>query len=136
MSIKLIDQLRREIDAKHQRAIKALEAFAELEGYVGEDAIRKALGVQSSSTKVQAPPADEDGEGEDEAGPGQPSGESIRAKVVSVIRGEWGTVNLIAQMTGLSIKQVRGVINAPHLIGTFEKRETNGTMEYKAKEQQ
>jgi hypothetical protein len=101
--------IRDRIEAKHKRALAAL---AEIEEYLGEESPK---------------PPDE-----------QPEKRlsnrlSNRDRVFEYIT-VWATAQDVADQTGLDIKQVRGVVNAPGLIDVIEKRESStGTVEYRLK---
>jgi hypothetical protein len=106
-----IDQLRATIDAKHRKALDALEV---LSGYLAESV---ANGVHANPAPVaKTSPAKKNG--------------SFREMVVGVISQDWASVAAIAQQTGLTIKQVRGVLNGPAIAKLLKRRDNNGVMEY------
>src|SRR5437660_2256188 len=96
-----VQELRERIDAKHRRA---LEALSELEGYLAERESAHADNgaVSTRRRKYQRKP-----------------GSTIRDKVLAVI-SKWATVDQVCEETGLTVKQVRGVLHAPGLKGRVE----------------
>jgi hypothetical protein len=59
---------------------------------------------------------------------------SFRDKVVAVISKQWASAQQVVAETGLDIRQVRGVINAPGLSDRIERRNADGVKEYHWKE--
>jgi hypothetical protein len=122
----LADKLRERIEAKHA---KALQALKELEDYLDDP----DLPQPNSAAK----------EVENHFDPGllfpqerhrrkrRLREDSFRARVIKIITAAWATVNQIAEQTGLEVKQVRGVINAPDMSSRLERRPSeSGDTEY------
>jgi hypothetical protein len=56
---------------------------------------------------------------------------SIRDKVLACFRRDFLAVRDVAQETGLDNRQVRGVLTAPDLKASFQRREVDGLTHYK-----
>ncbi|HEY7159152.1 MAG TPA: hypothetical protein VH575_34730 [Gemmataceae bacterium] len=108
----LADKLRERIEAKHA---KALQALSELEAYLEDPDLLRENGateaLSKSSVTSSAMPKTR-----------QRREDSFRARVLSVITASWASVNAIATQTGLNVRQVRGVINAPGVARQLERR--------------
>jgi len=117
------DEIRRRIEEKRNRAIKALE---EIEAYLTE--VSEEGSVEQTTKRLPVPrmtPVPR-------RKPSR-SGTSIREKVFSIISNDWATVSRICEQTGLDYKQVRGVLHAPVVKDNVEKREAGDVTEYKLK---
>src|SRR5437588_733570 len=110
------DELRKRIDAKHERALAAL---AEIESYLEEDhASQNGVGphhlVPVTALNLM----------------------SIRNRVLDVIKKDWASVQRIVDLSGLEARRVRGVINAPGLADRIERRGYRGAKEYRWKQEE
>ncbi len=101
----LIQNLQEKIDQQHQEALRAL-------------AVLKKYFAESPNGQVQSPDRKV----------------SFKDQVLNAIREDWLTVTAIAETTGLTIKRVRGVVNAPNLKDGIEKKEVGGQTAYRLKE--
>jgi hypothetical protein len=107
----IVQQLRRAIDAKHKEAVRALEM---LQAYLEEPAPAPKR-PQKSAGK---PPS--------RAGTGR-----IRPPVLAAFQKGYFSINAVAEQTGFTALQVRGVVLAPALKQQFAKKEVDGVMHYK-----
>ena len=107
----IVEQLRRAIDAKHSQALSALATLAE---YLDEPIPQTIGGTESP--KKRAP---REGTGK------------IRNAVLAAFREEYLATQTVAERTGLTLAQVRGVLSAPALKDRFSKMEVAGVMQYK-----
>lgn len=112
-----VDQIERRIKSKHQEALKALDVLRQ---YLADGA---AL-VEPSYQNSEAPTLH------------SPRNSSISDRVLAIVGHEWASVERIILETGLKVKQVRGVINAPRLKGKIERRKVGGQAEYRLKQAQ
>jgi hypothetical protein len=134
-----IDQLRKKMDekrrleveaaeAKHRLGIEALEAFAGVQDYLDDDAIREAMtdGAPSSHAASNGKPRAPSGKGKG----------SNRDKVLAVIGVRWAGLKEIMEETGLGKKQVWGVVASQEWTAKIARRKTtNGVTEYHLKEE-
>jgi hypothetical protein len=110
----IVDELRRKIDAEHEEAIKALDKLAAYLNRTGANGTLPATASVSGTRRRKTRTG------------------SIRERVFAVIGSRWATVEMLVEQTGLDIRQVRGVLNAPALIGKIEKRDAgDGKKEYR-----
>lgn len=107
MSNPSIEQLRERIDAKHAAAIQALDTLASYLDEVPESRVAHAT-TQGPARPLSPPPG------------------SIRAKVLEIISGHWVTVPEIEHRTGLTTRQIRGVLTAPDVTNVIERRDPPG----------
>lgn len=116
----LAAQLRRRIEDRHQKAIAAL---AELEAYLDDPSLlSNQVATERPSTRQ---PAVIERSVAHAINPTQAIGaESFRSRVLDIISTEWATVQDIVGRTGLTIRQVRGVLNAPGLSDKIQRRST------------
>lgn len=103
-----IEDLREQIEATHQDALRALDTLAKYFGKNGRTPEQK-LPAKRRKRK---------------------SSGSIRDKVLDAIR-DWATTDDVMTATGLKKRQVRGVLNAPGLGHSIERRDVDGKREYR-----
>ena len=60
---------------------------------------------------------------------------SFRDRVLAVIGNNWANVTKIQHETGLEIKRIRGVVNAPGVRDRIERRTVDGNAEYRLREE-
>jgi len=121
VSNEIVDKLRRAIDAKHDEAIHALQTVAAyleepvvVEAHRGERADQKR---SRSRQKSKRPPRQGTGK--------------IRPAVLAACSQGFLPVKTVAEQTGFTTLQVRGVIMSPSLKDKFSKQEIDGVMHYK-----
>jgi hypothetical protein len=113
----IIEQLQATIEAKHKEALEALKVLA---GYLTGSEANGDLARKSTTNKVK---------------PSQQTG-SIRDRVLAAIAEDWATVETIIEQSGLTKKQIRGVLNAPGLSDQIERRSLGEKKEYRYLNQQ
>ena len=111
MTLTLVKDLRKAIDDKHQEALQALAA---IRCYLEQPSLCHT-GTEGSS--------------EEPAPKG--NGRSIREQVLEQIREQSRSVRDIETVTGLTKRQVRGVISAPDLKDRIERTAHSGTVQYR-----
>src|SRR4051794_31846354 len=94
-----LDELREKIEARHQKAMEALEVLGQ---YLDGEKID--LEPQGSPPPLHKP---------NRTYRRHSGRQSNRARVLEVISKDWATAQQIADKTRLHIRQVRGVLNAP-----------------------
>jgi hypothetical protein len=111
----LIDQLREKIDAEHKEAMKALERLA---AYLPNGSAGASKhGLRTDGTPVSR------GQG------------SQRDLILAVIQSDWATADVISERSGLTKKQVQGVVNAPDLKDRVQRRGGKNGREYRYQEE-
>lgn len=116
----VISQLQEQIETQHQDALRALQVLRRyLEQSELPSAISPRVGTNGASLAG--------GHGKSRRATG------IKKKIFALIRTEYATAGQLSQQTGYTLKQVRGVLNAPTLKGALDKREENGEMTYRLK---
>lgn len=106
MADNLIDQLRAKIDDKHSEAVRALSIIAAYLESEQSSGLSRLVAIYGRAGKTN------------------------RELVVDSLGESARTVDEICSVTGLTVKQVRGVIDAPNLRGTFVKRRDEGKTAY------
>lgn len=117
-----IEELRQRIDGKHERALQALE---EIKDYLDEGESKPLKNGSAATLPSPAPTLRPKGK--------RRKGGSIRDRVLAHTDQDWTTAEHVSKQTGLTVKQVRGVLHAPGVKEKVEKREVDGTMQYKTK---
>lgn len=112
----LVKELRHQIETTHQEALKAL------------DTLHKYLAQTPSPNGTEPMQKERRGRQKRLQAGGKTS---FKDQVFAVIAGDWATVREIVEKTGLTVKKVRGVLNAPYLKGRIKTREKDGRKEYK-----
>ena len=117
-----IEEIRQQIEATHQEAVHALGV---LERYLGgakpipSPAISKIVETNPPTQPARLVPARP-----------QTNGVPLRERVRLSIEAKWLTAQEIVVATGLTIRQVRGVLNAPGFSDQIERRSVNGSVHY------
>lgn len=121
----LADKLREQIEAKYEKALKALK---EIEGFLEEGDDFDFLGNgKSSAAQMNAPATTSQTQKLR-----RQRKDSFRARVLKVITASWASINAVAEQTGLTVQQVRGVVNAPSVGRQLERRSReSGETEYR-----
>jgi hypothetical protein len=113
--VDIVDQLREKIDSEHK---EALEALARVTAYLRRTETtpptRRTKSGKSSKAAVS-----NNGSG------------SIRGRVLPLIAKDWWSVRALVEKTGLTVRQVRGVLNAPVVSDSIETRDHEGAREYR-----
>lgn len=127
-------------EARHQKAMSALDALAQTPE--SEQTVACLLDYLDVTPRTELPTASAAMNGQDKLAsaplspaaqlPKQPEGKNKRAQVMNAIR-DWRTVQQVAELTGLKIRQVRGVVNAANSAKRIETRKVEGCTEYRAK---
>ena len=112
-----LNELRKAIDAKHAEAIAALSV---LRSYIADETEAPARKLTELSKSPKQPAL---------AGGGR-----IRDQVLGVLRTGFFPAQAVVEKTGLTMRQVRGVITAPDMKENMERRLSNGVKEYHYKE--
>lgn len=114
MARPLYEQMREAVEAKHKRALQALE---ELRDYLDE-ATPSANDHASLVRPAKQPPRKGTGK--------------IRPAVLAAMKDRFRSVQEVAAETGFTKLQVRGVVLSPSLKDKFSKQpQSDGTVEYK-----
>ena len=108
-----LDELRNAIDTKYAEAVAALSVLRNYIADESESPPRKP----AEPSKPSKPPT--------LAGGGR-----IRDQVLGVLRTGFFPAQHVVKQTGLTMRQVRGVITAPDMKGSMERRTANGVKEY------
>jgi len=111
MTLPLVKDLRRAIDEQHQEALQALAA---IRCYLEQPSL-----CRTCTERLSEQPALTG------------NGPSIRERVLEQIREQSRSVRDIEATTGLTKRQVRGVISAPDLKDRIERTSHNGTVHYR-----
>jgi hypothetical protein len=114
----LVDSIRSQIEEQHAKALEALKVLA---GYLGNANLLNGYAVSPRQASV---PSEKRHRGS--------STESFRTQVLNAIVRDWATIAIIAEQTGLAIRQVRGAINATGFSAKIEKRNGPNGTEYRA----
>ena len=113
MADSLKDQLRKAINARHAAALKALD---EISDYLTTPGTTSNGHEPAKAAKRSAP----------RKGTGK-----IRPAVMALLANQFLPVQAVAEQTGYSRGQIRGVILAPSMKAHFAKRVVDGVTEYK-----
>ena len=121
MSAPIVQELQQAIDAKYAEAVKALKTLQTyleqpVSPLTGSKGTAKVSGKKPK--KAKTPPS--------RAGTGK-----IRPAVLAEMRKDFQSIRAVAERTGLTTLQVRGVVLAPALKERFAKQEVDGVMQYK-----
>jgi hypothetical protein len=119
----IFDQIATLIEEKHQEAVRALAVIRQYAAAKPITQMPNVVNAASNQPTIQHF-AGFDGAHE------QPS---IRDRVLVHIRKDFASVERLVELTGLGVRQVRGVVNAPRLQGRFDKRTVRGQVEYRYK---
>jgi predicted Rossmann fold nucleotide-binding protein DprA/Smf involved in DNA uptake len=122
----LKDKLRLQIEERHAKALEALHVLAD---YLDDASLTNGTPpVVTQASNQLTPPA---AKGLAPARRRKRNGsESFRERILAIVKLEWATVGGMAERTGLTIQQVRGVLSAPNLAEQIEKRNSANGMEY------
>jgi hypothetical protein len=111
-TMKVTDNLRQLIDAKHAQALEAVKILQE---YLDKVPV---TGLAPLPSLLNGKPASVERGGFTEA-------------VLAAIRHEWASASQIAAKTGLEVKRVRGVLNAPRMKGKLARKIVNDQTVYR-----
>jgi hypothetical protein len=111
----VIEELRHAIEKQHAEAMEALRVLSK---YLSSTPNQPATnGEVKPPAPVQPIPI------------GEITG-SNRDRVLDIIKTDWATADEISERTGLSVKQVRGVLNAPRLGDDIDRQVVNGKLQF------
>src|SRR6266446_3176278 len=109
MSMDIITHLETKVEAHHEEALRALQV---LKAYLSFDSVAEINGTAPKKISKRR----------------RLTG-SNRDRVFAIIAGDWATVDEIANGTGLTIRQVRGVVNAPGVRHRIDTQDVGGRRE-------
>jgi len=117
VATQIVQELQRAIDIKHKEALGALKT---LQAYLEESPLPiTAKKAKKSAKKAKNSPPSRAGTGK------------IRPAVLAEFAKDFLAIKMVAEQTGFTTLQVRGVVMAPGLKDRFAKKEIGDVMHYK-----
>lgn len=107
----LLEDVKHRIEAKYRAALAGLEA------------IREFVGDPSAHASIQKAPEFQLKNHDDT--------DSIRARVLSFMNGQWHSVSSLALASGLTEKSVRGALYARKVYESLERRKIGKVLEFR-----